>query len=90
LKRLKDFKGVVKCFGTEPLCQFFNTLKFVVKVELAQLELKEHERKVVSERRHRRLISVKRLLGMQSCVRLFASRGFSFLVLALSDEGLWF
>jgi len=39
LKRLKDFKGVVKCFGTEPLCQFFNTLKFVVKVELAQLEL---------------------------------------------------
>jgi hypothetical protein len=40
LTRLKDFKGVVKCFGTDPLCQFFNTLKFTVKVGLAQLELK--------------------------------------------------
>lgn len=36
--RLKDFKGVVKCFGADPLCQFFKTLKFVVKVELARLE----------------------------------------------------
>lgn len=39
LTRLKNLKVVVKRFGADPLCRFFNTLKFAERVGLAQLDL---------------------------------------------------
>lgn len=36
---VRNFKGVVKCFGADPLCRFLETLEFAERVELAQSDL---------------------------------------------------